>query len=268
MNLRNSLVNLIVLFAYSTCLSATNLNALIIEGTASDHEGSFMALKRNLTEWDFDVKQYVTDNSFGAGLEIEIGEINLKDYDVVLVSVHQGTFSNNLLSQFSEYVNNGGKLFMVYQSFPKYYFSESMETNTNELLQLMNINDRVVFDFDETLTKQYGSIKLVDNETRLKNTSRKQTIKLKKHINKDLSQFKALMNPGHYYHRNSDLDQACSIVEFNATDSKKVTSVFWKSGKGIFGIGTEVNSSGAANTNVYNAWKLIHKVLMNQSITL
>ena len=268
MKLKNTLVYLIVLCLYSTDLIANNKTALIIEGTASSHKGSFMSLKRNLSDWDFDLKQYATDNKFGAGLEIELGVINLDEYEFVLISVYQGTFSNHMLSQFTEYVKKGGKLFMVYQSFPKYYFSKSMEQNTNHLLQLMDVDDRVVFDFDESFMKSHGSIKLVDNEARLKNTSRRQAIKLKKTSNKDLSQFKALMNPGHYYHRNSDLDEAISIIEFNATDSKKITTVFWKSGEGMFGIGTEANSSAASNTNVYNAWKLIFKILMNESILL
>jgi hypothetical protein len=182
--------------------------------------------------------------------------------------VHQGTFSSSLLAEFTEYVSQGGRLLLVYQSFPKYYFSESMEVNSNELLKSLNIDDKVVFDYDESMLKQYGSIQVIDNNTRLINTSRLNTLRLKKGINKDLSPFKAIMNPGHFYHRNSELDNACDIIEFNATDSKKITSVFWKVGQGKIGIGTELNSTGASNTNVYNAWKLICKVLMNETANL
>jgi len=262
--MKHTLKSFVLMLIASYQLSAGNIKALIIEGTASSHKGSFMALQRNLDSWDFDVQQYVSSNQLGSGLEIHLNELELEDYQAVFVSIHQGTFSKTVLDSFSEYVKRGGHLFIVYQSYPKSYFVNAIEENSNKLLRTLGIEDEVVYQIADADKSHLGSIKLINEDARLVNSSRALRNKLKKENNLVASPFKAMMNPGHSFHRNSKLNQAKSIVEFNGTKTNQVTSVFWEAGNGTVGIGTELNSCAAANTQVYNSWKLIISLLFNQ----
>ena len=72
-----------------------------------------------------------------------------------------------------------------------------------------------------------------------------------------------MKKPGHYFHRNSKLTEAKSIIEYNTIDMKKVCSVFWQNeAGGVLGIGSELHSSGASNNGVYNSWKLTLEQLL------
>ena len=264
MKYKNTLLSLLASLCFIISSYSQDHRALIIEGSASTHQGSFMAFKRNLKDWSFQTKTFISDDSFGTGLELNINELELDAFDVVLMSIHQGTLSSNLIEQIVNYIHSGGKFYIVYQSFPKYYFADNMSDNTNELLSLLGFEDKVVYGHDSDEATNMGSLIIVTDEERKIHSSRSFKKQMTKTRNTTLSPCKAMMKPGHYFHRNSSLHNAKSIIEFNCLDKKRVCSVFWQNNNGgVLGIGTELHSSGASNSGVYNSWKLTLEELMD-----
>ena len=232
-------------------------SALIIEGESSDVANTFKSIVINNDEVHFDVYRYPTIKDVGAGNGIQIDFLNLENYDYILVSVHQGTLSDNLLSRLSKYVLEGGRLYILYQSFPKPFFIESMELSSNEMLKLLRIDDEIKYENALFERNVRGSLLRISEEERLENSSRLGVNKIKKEQNHKVTPYKATMSSGHYFQKSSDLSDASVLFEFNSLNIRHSVAAFWKAGAGVFGIGTEQYTSSAPQRDVYAAWKAI-----------
>lgn len=253
--------HIILLFLLFSCMNEisaqANQRGLIIEGDSPSVSNSFNRIKSTNRSVDFDVITYAHHPERGAGNSIDVDFYDFYLYDYILISVNEGSFSETFLSNMTAYVQNGGRLFINYQSFPRFRYVYWIEETTNKMLNDLGIDDEIVYDSIRLSDPVYGSLLEVDDETRIINTSRKAIAKLKHTANTRSSQYKCLFNSGHYFYKNADLSEAKSILEFNSDSLMMPVAAFWTSGLGVFGIGSEEYSMSAASKSVGNSWELL-----------
>jgi len=234
---------------------------LIIEGDSELVSNSFELFKKKNPQIKFDVFQFAHNSEDGSGNAIAINFYGLYQYDYILISVHEGSLSNQFIERLSAYVLDGGRAYVMYQSYPRPYYVESMAETSNQFLKYLHIDDEIIYDSLILKTKMYGSLLEVDDKTRKINTSRKAINSLKHTPNTTSSQYFCEIDSGHFFYKNSDLSDATTILEFNADSLRAPIAAFWTAGKGVLGIGTEKYSSCSTRKSSGSAWQLIWKAI-------
>lgn len=234
---------------------------LIVAGGQNYAPQAFASIKRNHKELTFETISYPVHEKFGAGNNVTIDLSDLSNYGYVFISIDQGTLSENNLQEIAEYLKQGGKVFMLYDSNQRDCFTESMANNANKLLSILKIRDEIKFqkvDFDPFSN---GSILAIDDQTRKQFTTQKSMKWMKNQGNATYSSYTATMKSGHCFYKGSDLSASSLILEFNNQSGKYHTGAFWRTGAGVLGIGTERMTSGEAPRNSFKAGDIVWDAL-------
>ena len=107
--------------------SFQNKKMLIIEGSANNSGLSFAPFRLVNGDYTVDEFEYASHPVLGSGFEINITISDIKQYDLVFVKLDMGSFSNNVLDDFAEYISQGGKLFILIDPKEKAHFIPEME---------------------------------------------------------------------------------------------------------------------------------------------
>lgn len=204
---------------------------LIIQGSANIDSLSFKPFREYHENYKISTIDYASHESLGSGYEIDIELGEIKDFDLILVKLDMGSFSNVFLDKLSNYVRAGGKLYLLLNPNLKLHYIDKMEHNINYLISKCYIQDRVKFD-QAFIDVKYisGILTAIQNRGRFEQTE---------YIDLSLRRYLSSFSIGFGIKTISDLSEAYRIYKFSTPEVELITNIFWKVGLGTIGVGTE-----------------------------
>ena len=231
-------------------------HVLLIGSSIDEASQAFLPFKMNFGNYLYENYDYVSHPKLGTGYDVNIKLPDLLNFEMVFLKMDMGSFSETMLEALAEYIEIGGKIYIIFDAYDRAYYLTKMEENVNALLKRINVDDMVKFSHEIVNNQnKSGVVSTVSNQVRYKSAKKNKEAQAS---NENEKRFLTTMGKGHYIKSISDLSEANTICRFEVDNEKYITNVFWQTGHGgALGIGTEKQTSAYPEYGSIDAWKIL-----------
>lgn len=229
-------------------------NILLVGSSLEKGNQAFLPFKMNFGNYLYETIHYPSHKQYGTGYNVEMQLPELINYEMIFIKLDLGSFSENMLDKFAEYIELGGKIYFVFDAYDKPHYLDRMQTNFNELLKRLKIDDTVLFSHELVdMQNKSGLMRSIDNVGRQKKDEKTKVGDFRSELT-----YLSTMGKGYYLKAASDLSETNRIFRFEIDRDQYITNAFWSLdyGGGI-GIGTEKQTSAYSEYGTLDAWKMI-----------
>jgi len=239
-------------------------HVLLVGSSIDEASQAFLPFKMNFGNYLYENYDYVSHPKLGTGYDVNLNLPDLLNYEMIFLKMDMGSFSEDMINALAEYIEIGGKIYIIFDAHDRAYYLDKMEANVNLLLKKVQISDQVKFSHEIVNNQnKSGVVHTISNTVRKKNNKKSLAEKIglssgKKDEPAVHKTFLTTMGKGHYIKPVSDLSEANTICRFEVDKTKYITNVFWTAGHGgAIGIGTEKQTSAYPEFGSLDAWKIL-----------